>query len=300
MKLKNSSWLMSFFVNDGNIPYRYSDLLSLPQQQKRRKMNITTDAEADRLAEQIKEELGVDIRVYSGEAVINQIVELSEFLQFAVVDSYKIPMFIVFILFLAAFVPVQLAGNIFWILGGIGLVLFFGLGMLLTTVRIVRRFKSTVPKIIDFTTGTVQAILVDIKQVQSVVTPENEKQKYGMLFKGVFHLVTIPMITEAIAEGIPIIGGFLKKIIKRLLLIISAQLKIDEPHSDKEPIEVPERTKRPKIEIDSKIAFFDKLGLDLKSKADFALKFIQILLIMLLVGNITTCLIYTVVIRFFQ
>ncbi len=262
-------------------------------------MEITTDAEADRLAEQIKKELGVDVRVYAGDAVVKNLKQLSEFLNFAMVDSYKIPMYSVFFLFLAAFVPAHLEGKLFWILGGLGIVLFFGLGMIITTLRIVRRLKSIVPEIIDHTSGTVQAILVDMKQVQSVITPENQKQKYGLLFKGVFRIITIPLITEAIAEGIPIIGGFLKKIIKSLLLIISNHMKIGEP-STKEPIEVEENNNQSNSNIENNIKMVEKIGIEIKSMSNLALKVLNIPIIIFLIGNIFTCLIYTLVIRFIQ
>ncbi len=57
----------------------------------------------------------------------------------------------------------------------------------------------------------------DLEIAKSNFTGKDKKYKYGLLFQGIIHNVTIPVLTEVVKEKIPFLGGLLKVIIFKAL-----------------------------------------------------------------------------------
>lgn len=49
-----------------------------------------------------------------------------------------------------------------------------------------------------------------------------------LIFKGIIHIVTIPILTQIITEKIPLIGRFISGLIKWILTAITNRMKFDE------------------------------------------------------------------------
>ena len=66
------------------------------------------------------------------------------------------------------------------------------------------------------------------------MTKENRKDVLGLLFKGIIHIVTIPMMSKVIADKVPLVGGFVNRIVKRILILLSDKIKFEEENLKQE------------------------------------------------------------------
>ena len=56
----------------------------------------------------------------------------------------------------------------------------------------------------------------------------------GLLFKGIIHIVTIPMMSKVISNKVPFVGGFVNSMVKKVLILVSDKVKFDEENLKQE------------------------------------------------------------------
>jgi hypothetical protein len=97
-------------------------------------------------------------------------------------------------------------------------------GILFLTFKI----KWDIWGIIEYSLNILKSAVRDLGTVGKHVKSENRKEAIKLLFQGIIHIVTIPMISEVIGKKVPFFGGIVNQFIKKTLTLVSNKVKFEE------------------------------------------------------------------------
>ncbi len=194
-------------------------------------MKIRTQQDIDLLEEKIKTELGVDVRNYRNEEVAENFVALLVFPQYVIKWVLR-PIGIVLILYLIGFFQFDLVHIEYLIYGLLGLGLFLIFGILLGILFLTWRIKKDILGVLDYTLFIMRSAIKDMNKLDDRIHPGNRKASMALLFKGVIHIVTIPILSTAISQKIPLAGRIINPFIKRVLRFISDRVNFEDEMMD--------------------------------------------------------------------
>lgn len=190
-------------------------------------MKIKTAKDVEKLDAKIKSDLGIDVSKYRNEEVAENFAKLLVFPVY--IRNWVLrPLVISIIIYLIGFLIFNLTFIEYFIYGLLGFILFFGVGVLLGLLLLSWKMKADMWSIIDYSLDIMKSAIVDLDSVNSQMNVGNRKDVLGLLFKGIIHIVTIPMISKVVGEKVPIVGRFVSKGIKRVLTIVANIVKFDE------------------------------------------------------------------------
>ncbi len=109
-----------------------------------------------------------------------------------------------------------------------GLVLFVVTGFLAGILFLTYKMKWDIWGIIDYSLKILKSAVRDLGTVGGHVKSENRKDALKLLFQGIIHIVTIPMVSGAISKKVPFFGRFISKFINKVLTLISNKVKFEE------------------------------------------------------------------------
>jgi len=190
-------------------------------------MKIRTAKDVEKLDNRIKEEFGIDVQKYRNEEVIENFVNLLVFPQYVFTWVFR-PILISIAIFIMGFFIFNLVHIEYIIYGFIGLILFLLTGVLIGLLFLTRKIKSDLWGIVNYSLEVMKSALSDMNQVNNYITTTNRKEVFGVLFKGIIHIVTIPMASKVISDKVPFFAGFLNRILKKVLILISEKVKFQE------------------------------------------------------------------------
>ena len=190
-------------------------------------MRVRTAKDVEKLDQKIQDELGIDVKKYRNEEVAATFGELMVFPQYIANWTFR-PLFLTLAVFLLGFFVLDLVHIEYLLYAVIGLVLFLVFGVFVALLFLTWKMKQDIWSIADFSLDIMRQAVDDLGQVKDQIKPENRKDVLALLFKGILHLVTIPMITKALSDRIPFLGGIVAGFIKRILTVLSDRLKFDE------------------------------------------------------------------------
>lgn len=190
-------------------------------------MRVRTTEDVEKLDRKIKEDLGIDVQKYRNDEVAENFVEIIAFLDYVITWVIQ-PLLVAIGLYIAGFFFLDLVHVEYFIYGLIGLILFFVVGLLLGLLFLTSKMKADMWGIVNYSLEIMKSAVYDTNLVNNQVTKENRKDVLGLLFKGIIHIVTIPMMSAAISAKVPILGDFINRIVKRILMIVSDRVKFDE------------------------------------------------------------------------
>jgi len=196
-------------------------------------MKIRTSRDVEKLDKKIKDELGVDVRKYKNEEVVETFGELLVFPQYIITWAIR-PVLFSIVAYITGFYLIELVHIEYVLYGIIGLVLFLFSGILFGFIFLTWKLKSDMWGIVEYSLNIMRSVVEDLNQVNDRINPENRKQVLTLLFKGIVHIVTIPMLTKIISEKIPFIGGVVKRFVSKILILVSDRIKFDEQNFKKE------------------------------------------------------------------
>lgn len=196
-------------------------------------MKIRTTEDVEILDSRIKDELGIDVRKYRNEEVVEDFVELLVFPEYVLTWVLK-PILISVVIFIMGFFKFDLVHIELIIYACVGFVLFFTLGILIGLLFLIRRMKTDMWGIVDYSLEMMKSAVNDLKQVNDQITPENRKNALGLLFKGIIHIVTIPMVAKVVSAKVPLIDGLINRLLKKVLTVVSDKVKFDEEKLNEE------------------------------------------------------------------
>lgn len=183
-------------------------------------MKVRTKRAARKLDKLIQKELGIDIKKYRDEEVEETVSDLLNFVGYAI-NAVKIPLFIGLVLFVAGFFFLDLVHIENLIYGVFGGILMLITAVLIGGLLIIWGIKNDVLEVIDYSLNLTKNIQQDTQAVQSQISGEDKERKYELFYKGVLHLVTIPIVSETISDKIPFVGGFFGRLIRRILATVT-------------------------------------------------------------------------------
>ncbi len=199
-------------------------------------MQIKTQADVDALDLQIQNDLGIDLKTYVNEDVADRFADLVVLPMYVLGVLWR-PVIGCFILYILGFFAVDLVHVQYLIYGIIGFVLFLLSGILIGILSLVMKLKADLHDILMYSYEILKASLNDLNKMSDSISPENKPDVVNLMFKGVIHIVTIPLVARAISRKIPLVGGLLKRIINRTLSIIASLFKIDTKQIEHKPTE---------------------------------------------------------------
>jgi len=179
-------------------------------------MQFRTNRTARKLDKAIQEELGVDIKKYRDPEVEETVSDLLNLLTYAA-NAVKFPLLIGLGLFIAGFFVLDLVHVENLIYGVFGIVLILIIALMIGVLLIIWGIKNDILEVIDYSLSLTKNIQQDTQAIQAQITGEDKERKYQLFYRGVLHLITIPIVSGAIGQKIPFIGGFAGGLVRRVL-----------------------------------------------------------------------------------
>lgn len=196
-------------------------------------MKIRSAKDVSKLDTRLKEELGIDVSTYRNEEAVSNFTELLIFPKYVINWTLR-PVLISFALYIIGFFFLDLVHVEYVLYALIGLVLFLLSGVFFGLLFLTWRMKKDLWGIIEYSLGIMKRAVSDINQVSKQIKPENRKEVLGLVFKGVIHLVTIPMLSKVISDKIPFLGKPVNAFVKKVLSLVSDRIKFDEVRLEEE------------------------------------------------------------------
>lgn len=190
-------------------------------------MKIRTEEDVALLDARIKEELGISVSKYKNEEVVETFVSMLVFPEYILTWTFQ-PLLLALAAYAIGFFVIDLVHVQYVLYAIIGLVLFLVVGMLLGLMMLTNRLKTDVLGIMDYSMGIMKAAAADIDTAKVNIPPEGRKDALRMLYKGIIHIVTLPMLTTAISAKIPIVGGLINRFVRKVIVALSDKITIDE------------------------------------------------------------------------
>lgn len=190
-------------------------------------MKISTPKDVEKLDNRIKNELGIDVQKYRNEEVVENLVELLVFPKYVITWAIR-PILIALGIFIIGFFVFDLVHVEYIIYGSIGFGLFLANGILIGLLFLSWKMKSDMWRIVDHSLEIMKSAVNDMHKVNNQMTKDNRQDVLGLLFKGILHIVTIPMMSKVISDKVPFVDGFVNRIVKRILILVSDKVKFDE------------------------------------------------------------------------
>ncbi len=206
-------------------------------------MKIRTAKDVEQLDLRIKEELGIDVSKYKNEEAVESLAELIQFPQY--VGSWIIrPLFLIFLFFIAGFFVIDLVHIEYVLYAIVGSVLFTVVALTLGLLLLSWKMKGDIWGVINYTFSIMQNAITDVNDLGKKITPENRSNVLGLLFNGIIHIVTIPLVSNLLSEEMPIGGKPVSWLIKKVLTAFSDRLNFhDEAFNEIEKQEIRESSK---------------------------------------------------------
>lgn len=254
-------------------------------------MKIRNEEDIAALDEKIKNDLGIDVRKYRNPEAIEGLVDLITFPKYAINWTIR-PILLFFVFYIIGFFVIDLT-RFEWILYALlGFVLFIASGWFGGLHYLISKIRSDVDGIADYSFDVMKASMQDLNIVGHQIGSANWTSNLGLLFKGVIHIVSIPVLTDVIGRKVPFVGRFLKGIVGRFLRVLSDQIDFDEAKLSAELEAEPDENKYLQIYTNSittankgtdKVLSFAAKAIQLPLKIGFIISFLFLALFIYLI-----------------
>ena len=194
-------------------------------------MKIKTQKDVEALELKIKEELEIELSDYRDEEVAEDFVDLFLFPKY-VAKWIALPIIIAFALYIIGFFIVDLVHIQYLIYAVVAGVLFILCGTFGGIVYMSSKLKTDLSEITNYSLGIMKSSIDDMNDISHKITAQNKKDVLSLLFQGIIHVVTIPMLTNAIDAKVPIGSKMTIKILKNSLVAIANKFEFDEDNID--------------------------------------------------------------------
>jgi len=101
-------------------------------------------------------------------------------------------------------------------------------GLLAGLVFLVYKLKKDIIGITYYAFDIMEQVKEDQNIMKQGSGQENQSERMSLLFKGIIHIVMIPILGKAMAEKVPIVGGFASGLLEKILSGIASRFKFDE------------------------------------------------------------------------
>ena len=196
-------------------------------------MKIRTKADVEALDLKIQNELGIDVKKYGNKEAVEKFVDLLIFPKFIIKWGTR-PLLLALLCFFAGYFLFDLVNIEVFIYSLIGFALFLLVGVLASVMFVLWKINKDVLNVAQYSLEIMKSSLGDLKQVNHQINEENKKDVLSLLFKGIIHIVTIPLMSVVIAQKIPLLGGLVARLIKKMLTILTNVIKFEDQLTNEE------------------------------------------------------------------
>lgn len=201
-------------------------------------MKVKSSTSIEELKGIIQNELGLDLSKYRDDAVAQNFVELLMFPKY-IAKWVALPLLLFMLLYIVGFFVVDLIHVQYLIYGIFGLVLFLISGVFFGVLYMTTKLKEDIKSMSAFSLNILRSCIYDLDDVKSRINRNNIKDVFGLLFNGIINIVSIPMISTAIDEKVPVANRLVKGVVTKFLSVISNRISFDPDNID-ESIKVDE------------------------------------------------------------
>jgi hypothetical protein len=192
---------------------------------KKTTMQIRTQADVDALDQKIKAELGVDVSKYRNAETVETLSSLLVFPIYVLNWTVR-PVIIAFLLYIAGYFVLDLVHIQYLIYGFLGLVFFLITGLFAGLFYLTIRFKSDIQTLMTYSMDVMKGIVEDV--VNTTTDASNRPEVLKLLFLGVMHIITIPVVGDVLGNKIPFVSGIVSGLIKKVLTKLSNIFRFDQ------------------------------------------------------------------------
>lgn len=191
-------------------------------------MKIKTEEDVERLNEKIKADTGVDIAKYRNEEVIGNFTSLLLF-PIYLIKAVRIPILLVIGLFILSFFIIDLQGVVEYLFYvPFGAILWLLLGILSGLIYLAYRLRKDLVGIIDYALTILKMSVNDAIATNKNITKANASRLLPQLFKGIIHIIVIPVVSGTITSKVPLVGGLLGRFVRKVFRTVANLVKFDE------------------------------------------------------------------------
>ena len=190
-------------------------------------MKIRSKKDVEALELRIKNELGIDVQKYNQPEMVENLMDLVAFPNY-VLKIMIGAIFISELAFALSYSLVELTGAEGFFYGLLGTILFTVNGFLMGLLWLTSNIKRDLIKTLEYLMSTARSGIDDLKTAKGNITSKNRKGATNLLFKGILHVVAIPVLVEDVAGGIPVFGFLVKNLVRRVLFMISDRIQVSE------------------------------------------------------------------------
>lgn len=254
-------------------------------------MKIRTEEDIQQLALKIEQELGIDVRKYQNEEVIDSISSLITFPIYALQWIIR-PPFIAIFIWVIGFFFIDLVHVEYLLYFILGLVLFVINGALTGVLVLTNKLQTDLIGIMEHSLGILKSAIGDLQRTGKLMTKEARARNFALLFKGIVHVVTIPTLSRIISNKVPFVGGILKGLVRRILTLAADRFRYHDKQIDaivqqeegpSKVIEVYEQAISGSITGIRKLIVFARKAVQLPFKLVFIITFSILLLFLYLI-----------------
>lgn len=191
-------------------------------------MKIKTQKDIDLLAAKIKNDFDIDVNKYRNDEMTSKFAELLLFPKYVINWGVR-PVICAFLIFALGYAIVNL-DSIFELLTYfiIGFPLTMICGILFAVVFLMRKMKSDMGSIMQYTIEICKDAIGDISDFNKNLKENGSKESIKLLYLGILHIVTIPSVTKAVRNQSSIIGYPVSWIIKKIMTSFGNLVTVQE------------------------------------------------------------------------
>lgn len=196
-------------------------------------IKIKSRRDAEELDRRINEDLGIDLKKYRSEDTVDAFVSLLLFPRYVITWMAR-PVAIAFALYIAGFFLIDLVHIEYFLYAIIGLALFLINGLLLGFLYLSWKMEEDIWGIVQYSFDVLRSVVEDVSRLSDKTNKKNIRETLSMLFIGVIHIVTLPVVRKVVKRKIPLVHGVINWIITKILVTISRRVEFEKPEELKE------------------------------------------------------------------
>ncbi|MEM9824925.1 MAG: hypothetical protein AAF985_27830, partial [Bacteroidota bacterium] len=131
------------------------------------------------------------------------------------------------LLYFLGFFVLDLVTIEYLIYGAFGFGLFLSSGLLFGLMLLMMRMRSDILDVMQYSLKILKQAVADVNLVSQRTKPAERIAVNSLLFTGIMHMITIPIVAKIIGDRIPIIGGLVQILVKKILRIITGKVTLD-------------------------------------------------------------------------
>lgn len=202
------------------IRYPHKNKSSVPHSASTANSGGQLGKRAGMLQAKIQQELGIDMQRYAKPEAIEALANLFSFPQYVVRYMLQ-PLGFAIVLYVLGFFFLDLVHLEYMFYATLALVLLLATAFLFGLLALGWKMEKDLRSVVEYTLGMLDSVMRDVQRAGMGINQKNFRPMLTLLFQGMMHIVTIPILSQILSDRIPLIGGLFSRFMERLLGYVS-------------------------------------------------------------------------------